>query len=85
MNDPIIIDPSSVLGQLAALCRYLLTAIGSFALGRGYIDGPLLQFLTGLLTVALPMGYGIFKTWQSKQKLVEVAEAAPNDVAMVKR
>lgn len=85
MNNPIIIDPNSMWGQLAALARYLLTAFGAFALGRGYIDNELLQLLTGLFTVALPTAYGIYKTWQSKQKLVEMADATTDDVAVVKR
>jgi hypothetical protein len=83
-TDPIIIDPSSTVGQIGALARYILTAAGSFALGKGWISSDVLQFLTGLLTVAAPTAYGIWKTWHSKQKLVALADAAPNSVAMVK-
>jgi hypothetical protein len=84
MSDPIIIDPNSIPGQLWALFRYLLTAVGSFALGRGYIDDALLQFLTALFTVAAPTAYGIYKTWANRKKLVKVGEAAPDTVAVVK-
>lgn len=83
-GDPIIIDPSSVVGQLGALARYLVTAGGAFALGRGWIDGDALAFLTGLLTVAVPTAYGVWKIYHNKQKLVAVADAAPNSVAVVK-
>jgi hypothetical protein len=83
-TNPILIDPSSTVGQLGALLRYVLTAGGGFALGRGWISSDALQFLTGLLTVILPTAYGIWKTHQTKQKLVEVAAAAPDSVAVVK-
>ena len=85
MTDPIIIDPNSIPGQLWALFRYLLTATGAFALGRGYIDGDLLQFLTALLTVAAPTAWGIYKTWANRKKLVKVGEAAPDNIAVVKQ
>jgi hypothetical protein len=83
-TNPIIIDPSSTVGQIGALLRYVLTAAGSFALGKGWISNDALQFLTGLLTVVAPTAYGIWKTWHSKQKLVAVADAAPNSVAVIK-
>jgi hypothetical protein len=83
-TQPMIIDPSSVPGQVFALARYMLASFGSFALGRGWIDGDALQFLTGLLTVAAPAAYGVWKAWSNKRKLVIVAEAAPDSVAQVK-
>jgi hypothetical protein len=83
-SKPIEIDPNSVPGQLAALGRYMLTAGGSFALGRGWIDGDVLTFITGLLTVAAPAAYGIWKTHQNKVLTVKLADAAPNTKAVVK-
>jgi hypothetical protein len=79
-TNPILIDPNSVPGQFAALGRYVLTAVGAFALGRAWISNDALQ----LLTVAAPTIYGVWKTWHSKEKLVEVASAAPDSVAGVK-
>lgn len=81
---PIEIDPNSLPGQIAALGRYLLTAGGAFALGRGWIDGDLLAFVTGLVTVAAPTIYGMWKTHQNKKLTVVLADAAPNTKAVVK-
>jgi len=83
-DEPIIIDPNSVPAQLAALLRYMLTALGSYAIGKGWIDGELLNVLTGLATVAAPAIWGMWRTWQTRKTMVTVGEAAPNSVAVVK-
>lgn len=83
-SKPIEIDPNSLPGQFAALARYLLSAFGGFALGRGWIDGDALALLTGLVTVAGPAAYGMWKTYQNKKLTVVLADAAPNTKAVVK-
>lgn len=83
MNTPMIVTDGTIDGQLATLGRYILTIAGSFALGRGWIDGEALQAITGILTVAAPMAYGIWKTHVSKRQLINVASAAPDVVARV--
>lgn len=80
---PIIVTDSTIEGQLATLARYLLTTVGGFALGKGWIDGEALQLLTGLLTVALPTAWGIWKTYTAKKRQIVLAEAAPAAVAQV--
>lgn len=80
---PIIVTDNSLEGQVATLLRYLLAAAGSFALGRGWIDSEALQALTGLLTVAAPMAYGIWVQHKNKQKLIQTAAYAPDSVAQV--
>lgn len=80
---PITVTDNTLEGQIATFARYLLTSVGGFALGKGWIDNDVLQLLTGLATVAAPTAYGIYKTYTSKQRLIAVAEAAPNSVATV--
>lgn len=80
---PIEVTDNTLEGQIATFARYLLTAVGSFALGKGWIDNEALQVITGIVTVAAPMAYGIYKTWTNKTRLIITAEAAPNDVAVV--
>lgn len=84
MDEPIIVKDGTLVGQLGALGRYILTAGGAYALGKGWVDQELLQLLTGLLTIAAPALYGVWKTWHNKSRLLTVAEAAPNNIAMVK-
>lgn len=83
MTTPITVTDNTLEGQITTLARYLLTAVGGFALGRGWIDNELLQLLTGIVTVAAPTAWGIWKTLQNKRQLITVAEAAPSDVANV--
>lgn len=81
---PITVTDDTILPQLASLGRYVLTAGGAYALGKGWLDGDTLAFLTGLASVAVPAIYGVYKTWSNKTKLITVASAAPDSVAQVK-
>jgi hypothetical protein len=85
VNDPIIIDPNSIPGQLWALFRYILTAGGAYAIGKGWIDGELLTLLTGFATIAVPTMFGVWKVYHAKKESVALAEMAPNSKAMVKK
>jgi hypothetical protein len=80
---PIEVTDNTLDGQITTLARYLVTAIGSYALGRGWIDGHMLQLLVALVTVIAPTAWGIYKTFVHKTQLITVAEAAPNRVAKV--
>lgn len=80
---PIIVSDNTLEGQIATLLRYLVAAAGAFALGKGWIDDATLQALTGLVTIAVPMAYGIWVQYKNKQKLIATAQFAPDDVAQV--
>lgn len=80
-NTPIVVTDNTLEGQITTLARYLLTAVGGFALGKGWIDNELLQLLTGLVTVAAPTAWGIYRTWSNKAKLIEAARE-PSNVAL---
>lgn len=83
ITPPLVVTDSTLEGQFSTLVRYLLTTVGGFALGKGWIDGELLQLLTGIVTIAAPAAYGIYKTYTAKQRQIVLAEAAPNNVARV--
>lgn len=83
MAEPIIVTDNTLEGQISTLLRYVVAAGGAFALGKGWIDDATLQALTALATVALPMAWGIFKTYQAKQRLIQTAQFAPDSVAQV--
>ncbi|TCD04284.1 hypothetical protein EYB45_08540 [Erythrobacteraceae bacterium CFH 75059] len=89
MTDPItppIHVPASSLGeQITTLLRYVVTAVGGYALGRGWIDDDLLQMLIALVTIAVPSALGIYRTWRNQRKLRTVAEMVPNSIAVVDR
>lgn len=80
---PIIVTDNSLEGQIGTLLRYLVAAGGAFALGKGWIDDATLQALTALVTVAVPMAWGIWRTYTAKQKLIQTAQFVPNDIAQV--
>jgi hypothetical protein len=80
---PISVTDNTLEGQVATFARYLVTTLGGFALGKGWIDGDFLQLLTGFVTIGGPTAYGIYKTYTRKQQLITVAQAAPDHVAQV--
>lgn len=80
---PLVVTDSTIEGQFTTLVRYLLTTVGGFALGKGWIDGEALQLLTGLVTIAAPAAWGIYKTYTAKQRQIVLAKAAPDTVATV--
>lgn len=82
-DTPITVTDSTLEGQVTTLARYLLTTFGGFALGKGWIDSDMMQLLTGLVTIAAPTAWGIWKTYTSKLQRIELADAAPNRVAKV--
>lgn len=67
----------------AAAFRYLIVTMGSFAVGRGWVQA---DQLPGIATAMVTIGtaaYGLYQTFRNKQKLVVAAEAAPNSIAKV--
>jgi hypothetical protein len=84
VTPPIEVNDGTMIGTVGTLLRYLVTSVGGYALGKGWIDNELLQILTGLVTVGLPLAYGVYKNYVHKTQLLVTAEAAPNSVAVVK-
>ena len=80
---PIIVTDNSLEGQIGTLLRYLVAAGGAFALGKGWIDDATLQFLTALVTVAVPMAWGMWRTYSAKNKLITVTGPAPDSVGQL--
>ena len=83
MTPPIQVTDNTLEGQITTFARYLLTSVGGFALGKGWIDDEALQALIALVTVVVPMAYGIYKTYTAKTRLIITAEASPDNVAVV--
>lgn len=81
---PIEISDSTTATQIATLARYVVTTLGGYALGKGWIEEDLLQMLVALVAVVAPSAYGIYKSYVHKRQLITVASAAPDNVAVVK-
>lgn len=81
---PITVSDSTASGQFTTSLRYVLTAIGAYALGRGWIESDLLELLTAVLTVLAPTIWGLWRTYVHKKQLVTLARYAPPSVGQVK-
>jgi hypothetical protein len=82
-DTPIVVGGTVLPTALAAALRYLITMIGTFAIAKGWVKS---ENIDGILTVGLTLatvGYGLWKTYSNRSKLITTAEAAPNSVAIV--
>lgn len=84
-DTPIQVDPNQIPAGAATLLRYALTTIGTVMVTRGLLPaGSDVNAIVGAALVIISTLYGLWKTYDNKQKLVTVATAAPNRVAVVK-
>lgn len=81
---PIVVNPDQTMAQLGVAVRYAVTLVGGYLVGKGWIDGDLLQVIAAALTALVPAAYAAYRSHQQKKALVTVAAAAPNTVAVVK-
>lgn len=83
MEGQIIVPNSTAAPTLGATLRYITTAVGAFAIGRGWVTDETMQAVTALVTVVGPSLFGIYAAFKSRKKLIVAADAAPNSVAKV--
>jgi hypothetical protein len=81
-DTPIEVDAGTV--PVAAAVRYIIAMLGTFAVGRGWVDA---DNVDGIVTVIITLGtvgYGLWRTHRRKADLVTAASAAPDNVAIIK-
>lgn len=81
---PIVVNPDQTAAQLGVALRYALTLVGGYLVAKGWIGDDLLELITTLALTLGPVAYAAYRAHQQKKALVTVAQAAPNDVAIVK-
>lgn len=80
---PYEIDPSSLEGQIWTIVRYTVSTVGGYLVGRGLIKADDLNAVLGMLVFLVPAGFGVYSTYKNKQKLLKVAEVAPDTKAVI--
>jgi hypothetical protein len=80
-DEPITVTDAPLDGQITTLVRYAVSALGAFAIGKGWIDDAGLQLATALVTIVLPTAFGLYKTWTAKKQAIALADAAPDFLA----
>jgi hypothetical protein len=95
MNEPIIVSATAIRDAAYAALRVLSVLIGGFVALVGFIGHRDLNGLiawvrsddflsvAGALVTAGSFGWGVWKTYRTKRRLVLVADAAPNHIAQV--
>lgn len=81
---PIIVDPDPTLATLGVAIRYAITTLGGYLVGKGWIDGDLVQVVASIALALLPAVYAAWKARENKAVLTTVAASAPDTVAIVK-
>jgi len=82
---PILLDNSTVPGQIFTLLRYIVATVGGYALGKGWLDSDGLEVLMGFATIVIPTAYGIYKSHVHKKQLLTVEPAVPDTLMRLKR
>jgi len=81
---PIEVTGTPVPTAVLALARYVLVIAVTFAVGQGWLDAESTEGVIALGIALFTLGYGIYRTWENKRRLIVAADAAPNSVAVVK-
>lgn len=82
---PIVVNPDPTVASLGTTFRYALSFIGGILVSKGFLpaDADVNAIVGGIMLIG-STGYGIYRTVFNKRQLVVAAEAAPNNVAVVK-
>lgn len=82
-TQPILVNGETLPAALAAGLRYLIAMLGTYAVGRGWVQPENVEGIATVLLTAATVAYGVWRTRQKQAQLVVAAEAAPNTVARV--
>ena len=83
MDEPIEVS-APITEQLWSAARTIAVAGGTFALGRGWIEQDTAVLLGAVGVTLWGVIAGQLKTWERSRKLVTLAQAVPDAVALVK-
>jgi uncharacterized membrane protein len=87
MNDttckPIVVG-SPVSEQLGQAIRTLLTALGGYAVAKGWISHDLLSAIVPVVLILVPLAWGQFRVLKTNSERKVMASALPDSVAVSK-
>lgn len=83
-TDTIELNGTVLPAAIAAALRYLVALVLPWLVSKGYIEEGSTEGVITYVIVAATVAYGLWKTYRAREQLVITAEAAPNDVAVVK-
>ena len=90
MNDnapetPIVVNPSSIPEVATVIFRYAAALLSGWLIRRGVMTETDLPIIQGAVMAVAAAGFAIYGTISKKRKLVTVANAAPDSVAVVSK
>lgn len=83
-NVPVEVPASPAADQLTSAFRAVLMALGGWAVGKGWLTEELATALATVILLVWPLVWSQLKARSTHAKLVTVASAAPDSVAVVK-
>lgn len=84
MSEPITVNAGTAPEVVTTIARYLVTFVGGWIVAKGWITADQLPQVAGVILGAVPLIWGAWSAFRNKSKLITTAEAAPNNVAVVK-
>ena len=81
---PVEVPASPAVDQLQSAFRAVLLALGGWAVGKGWLTEELATALATVILLIWPLIWSQLKARSAHAKLVTVAQAVSDDVAVVK-
>ncbi len=80
----IVIPSNPTTAQLGALIRQLLVALGTYAVAKGWLSGPIMEALIPIVMLVGAVVWAQVRVIVEHKKKVLMAEALPDSTAQVK-
>lgn len=84
-NDPVVVNGNVLPAPIAAALRYALTLGLGWLVNNDVLPADQAEGIIALGIMAATIGYGLYKTYQTKKTQVAAAAAAPNTEFVVKK
>lgn len=82
-DQPIVVNPSALPALGGVIVRYASALLAGWLIRRGVITDSDTALVEGLAIALATAGYALWRAWQQKRKMVALAHAAPDHIAVV--
>lgn len=81
---PVQVDPNTGVKSAVTAVQYIMSAVTSYALGKGWVNSNDVVQILALVPIIVPAAYGVYKTWVGNEKQKTMEAKLPDSVAVLK-
>lgn len=75
-----IAPSNAITPAITTLIRYILTAVGTLMVSRGFIDQGTADMLVGAALVVIPVAYGVYISYRNSKTIKDAEPYTPDFV-----